>query len=124
MSFYLKILSSPGGLRDGEVVELQEGDMLAGRISPPSKICLDGAKVSKKHCVFKLAGGELRVADLHSANGVFVNGKRFESAVLKAKDRVVVGDFVFEVAHRGMPDAASAAGSTNAKPSGGKAGKK
>jgi pSer/pThr/pTyr-binding forkhead associated (FHA) protein len=37
------------------------------------------------------------VEDLNSANGLYVNGKRVAEAELKAKDRMVVGDFILEV---------------------------
>ncbi|HEY8278597.1 MAG TPA: FHA domain-containing protein [Bdellovibrionota bacterium] len=97
MPYFLKILSSPDKSSDGLKFELGQGDNLIGRTSPPAKLKLDGTKVSKKHCVFKLENGVLKVDDLNSSNGIFVNGKKVSSAMLKEKDRLVIGEFILEV---------------------------
>lgn len=97
MPFFLKVISSPDRKRDGNKFAIQEGENLVGRISPPATILLEGTKVSKKHCLFRLEGAVLKVDDLRSSNGIFVNGKRVESAVLQEKDRLVVGEFILEV---------------------------
>lgn len=97
MSFYLKILSSPVPEKVGAKIPLTEGEHFAGRASPPCEIHLEGGKVSKKHCMFRVKGGVLSVEDLNSANGLYVNGKRVLQVELKAKDRMVVGDFILEV---------------------------
>jgi pSer/pThr/pTyr-binding forkhead associated (FHA) protein len=97
MPFFLKILSSPEHKQDGEKFELLDGENLAGRVSPPAKILLDGSKVSRKHCIFTVKGKSIRVEDLRSANGLYVNGKRADRVVLNEKDRLVIGEFVLEV---------------------------
>jgi len=97
MPYFLKILSSPEKKLDGVKLNLVEGENLVGRVNPPAQVLLDGSKVSKKHCVIQLKGQELRIDDLRSSNGVFVNGKKVESAPLKEKDRLVIGEFVLEV---------------------------
>jgi pSer/pThr/pTyr-binding forkhead associated (FHA) protein len=103
MPFFLKVLSSPEKKLDGLKFELAEGECLLGRASPPAQIRLEGAKVSKKHCVFTVKGHAVKVDDLRSSNGLFVNGKRVESAVLREKDRLVVGEFVLELT-KGDPE--------------------
>jgi pSer/pThr/pTyr-binding forkhead associated (FHA) protein len=108
MPYFLKVLSSPEGRIDGMKIELTEGENLVGRSAPPAKIKLDGTKVSKKHCVFKVAGTLLKVDDLKSSNGLFVNGKRVESGHLKEKDRLVIGEYVLEVT-QDKPDLKSTA---------------
>lgn len=97
MSYSLKVLSSPEKKLDGVKLPLVEGENLIGRVTPPANIQLDGIKVSKKHCLIKLAGTVLKVEDLRSSNGLFVNGKKVESSMLKEKDRLVIGEFVLEV---------------------------
>jgi pSer/pThr/pTyr-binding forkhead associated (FHA) protein len=97
MSYFLKVLSSPEKKMDGLKFELIEGETLIGRVSPPAMIQLEGAKVSKKHCLVKRTGPELKISDLKSSNGLFVNGKRVESAPLKERDRLVIGDYILEV---------------------------
>ena len=97
MPFFLKILSAPAREKLGAKIPLTEGEHFAGRASPPCEIRLDGAKVSKKHCLFRVEGETLTVEDLGSANGLYVNGKRVSRAGLRAKDRMVIGDFILEV---------------------------
>lgn len=97
MSYCLKILQSPEKKRDGVKLPLEEGENLVGRVAPPAQIQLEGIKVSKKHCVIKVAGKSLKIDDLKSSNGLFVNGKKVESATLKEKDRLVIGEYVLEV---------------------------
>jgi pSer/pThr/pTyr-binding forkhead associated (FHA) protein len=100
MSFFIKILDCPVKDKVGLKIQLAEGDNLVGRASPPCEIQLEGGKVSKKHCVFRLKAGKLSLIDLSSANGLFVNGKRVNETPLVAKDRVVVGDFILEVTEK------------------------
>jgi pSer/pThr/pTyr-binding forkhead associated (FHA) protein len=97
MSYFLKVLSSPEKKIDGVKFELTEGETIIGRITPPAQILLEGVKVSKKHCLVKVTGTFLKISDLKSSNGLFVNGKRVESAPLKEKDRLVIGEYVLEV---------------------------
>lgn len=98
MSFCLKVLQSPDKKKDGFKLPLEEGDNLIGRVAPPAQIQLEGIKVSKKHCVINVQGASLKVDDLKSSNGLFVNGKKVVSATLKEKDRLVIGEYVLEVA--------------------------
>jgi pSer/pThr/pTyr-binding forkhead associated (FHA) protein len=97
MSVYLKVLASPDDKANGIKLVLAEGENLVGRKRPPALIQLDGTKVSKKHCMIEMSGASLKVVDLKSSNGLYVNGKRVESAVLKDKDRLVIGEFILEV---------------------------
>jgi|SRR3984957_545649 len=54
--------------------------------------------LSRHHCVFKKDEYSLRVRDLGSANGTFVNGRRiFSEAILKPGDEVRIADVTFHV---------------------------
>jgi pSer/pThr/pTyr-binding forkhead associated (FHA) protein len=97
MAFFLKIIGAPSGDSLGLKIPLAEGESLAGRAGPPCGIVLDGAKVSKRHCLFRVRQGRLSVEDLDSVNGVYVNGSKVKQADLREKDRLVVGDFTLEV---------------------------
>lgn len=48
--------------------------------SPPADIILPDRQVSRSHCLVELADGGLRVSDLGSTNGTFIDGKRIEGA--------------------------------------------
>jgi hypothetical protein len=54
--------------------------------------------LSRHHCVFKKDEYSLRIRDLGSKNGTFVNGRRISSeAILKPGDEVKIGDVKFHV---------------------------
>lgn len=61
--------------------------------SAECEVVLDSAAVSRRHARLGLRDGVPVVVDLGSANGVFVNGRRFEGErVLKPGDVIVIGD--------------------------------
>ena len=77
--------------------------------------------VSRKHCRLVLSTDNLRVQDLGSSNGTYVNGTKVQDAFLNAGDTVSVGPVNFVVQIDGVPDeadlaapAASPAGDTGA----------
>jgi pSer/pThr/pTyr-binding forkhead associated (FHA) protein len=54
--------------------------------------------LSRHHCVFKKDEYSLRIRDLGSMNGTFVNGRRiFTEAILKPGDVVRIADVTFQV---------------------------
>jgi pSer/pThr/pTyr-binding forkhead associated (FHA) protein len=54
--------------------------------------------LSRHHCVFKKDEYSLRIRDLGSTNGTFVNGRRiFTEAILKPGDVVRIADLTFQV---------------------------
>ena len=59
--------------------------------------------VSRKHCRFIADGDVLRLEDLGSSNGTFVNGKRIQEAEINAGDTVHVGPVAFVVQINGVP---------------------
>jgi len=64
----------------------------AGR-DPRSDIFLDDVTVSRRHAEFRLERGELQLVDIDSLNGVYVNGKPIDSAVLTNGDEIQIGKF-------------------------------
>jgi len=61
-------------------------------------------EVSRKHCRLLRDGERLRVEDLGSSNGTFVNGRRIQEAELHAGDTLQVGPLAFVVQLDGQPD--------------------
>ena len=90
----LKILSER---QKGTVIPLPVGRFLIGReedcqLRPNSEL------VSRHHCVFTNDEFTLRVRDLGSTNGTFVNGEPLRGGVvLTSGDRVTVGKIEFQV---------------------------
>ena len=61
--------------------------------------------VSRHHCVFKKDEYSLRVRDLGSTDGTFVNGRRiFSEAILKPGDQVRIADVTFHVSLPHAPE--------------------
>jgi len=62
--------------------------------------------VSRKHCRVIKDGDTLRLEDLGSSNGTFVNGQRVREATLSAGDTLSVGPVHFGVCIDGAPSEA------------------
>ena len=82
-----------GGGRAGEHF-IPQGDRTTIGRSPDNDIFLDDVTVSRKHAVVLQSGGELRIEDLGSLNGTFVNRRRIDSATrLESGDEVQIGKY-------------------------------
>ncbi|MDY6914161.1 MAG: FHA domain-containing protein [Planctomycetota bacterium] len=60
--------------------------------------------VSRQHCELSVASDEVKVKDLASSNGTYVNNQRVSEQSIKAGDRLVVGPIVFTVQIDGVPE--------------------
>jgi pSer/pThr/pTyr-binding forkhead associated (FHA) protein len=69
--------------------------------STGAEFMLDAALVSRLHCQLSATDDVLRVKDLGSTNGTFVNGKRITSARLQDGDRLAVGRVELTVSRPG-----------------------
>ena len=82
-----------GGGRAGEHFIPQAERTTIGR-SPDNDIFLDDVTVSRKHAVLVQSGGEIRIEDLGSLNGTYVNRRRIDSAIrLESGDEVQIGKY-------------------------------
>jgi len=61
------------------------------------------AGISRHHCRIRLGGGKIRLKDLSSSNGTYVNGDRTDEADLSAGDMLAVGPVCFTVQIDGVP---------------------
>ena len=60
-------------------------------------------EVSRKHCRIVRDGDSLKLEDLGSSNGTFLNGQRVQEAVLSPGDTIQVGPVVFVLQIDGQP---------------------
>jgi pSer/pThr/pTyr-binding forkhead associated (FHA) protein len=60
-------------------------------------------EVSRKHCRILRDGDSLKLEDLGSSNGTFLNGQRVQEAVLSPGDTIQVGPVVFVLQIDGHP---------------------
>ncbi|HEU0309919.1 MAG TPA: TIR domain-containing protein [Sphingomicrobium sp.] len=65
--------------------------------SPPSDVIVSGMAVSRAHCLVELAADQLRVSDLNSTNGTYIDNDRIDrSAILAVGSVLRVGNVLFE----------------------------
>ncbi len=100
------VLTISGGPDIGARWELdgtQPTRTLAGQ-SPACEIRLNDRSVSRRHAAFEVIGPRLRVTDLDSRNGTFVNETSVVEAYLQGGELLALGDTTLRVS-RGSPKA-------------------
>ena len=60
--------------------------------------------VSRRHCELRVQGAGLKVKDLASSNGTYVNNSRVAETDLRAGDRLAVGPIIFTLQVDGQPE--------------------
>jgi hypothetical protein len=85
------------GPQAGLTYVLGLGETLAGR-SPECAIFLGDVTVSRHHARFFVDDRGLRVEDLGSTNGTYVNGDRVDAYALGPEDELIIGKFHLIVA--------------------------
>ncbi len=86
----LEQVRGPGAPRE---FPLEKQDTVLGR-SEEADLCIESQLLSRLHCVFKKSGPQVRVQDLDSSNGLFLNGTKAYAADLYEGDTVQIGDVV------------------------------
>jgi hypothetical protein len=72
-------------------LELSEGQFAVGR-NATCQLSLDDPLVSRRHALLTVTDDGVTIEDLHSRNGVLVNGKRIEGRVdIQVGDRILIG---------------------------------
>jgi ABC transport system ATP-binding/permease protein len=69
--------------------------------SPGAEFIVEAALVSRLHCQLTATADRLRVKDLDSTNGTFINGKRVQDAELHDGDTLSVGRLELVVSRSG-----------------------
>jgi Nif-specific regulatory protein len=90
MSAELIVVSGP---LTGNRYALSGGELEIGR-APSAAVHISEADAAWRHCVIKPEGGRLRLTDLHTASGTYVNGMRVNSHWLEDGDQISVGETV------------------------------
>lgn len=93
------------GPMSGTRFEVGPGGVRLGR-SSSNDVCVPDEELSRNHCLFEQSGeAGVRVTDLASANGTFVNGEQLgsDSRELKPGDTIEVGSTTITVAGEAAP---------------------
>jgi pSer/pThr/pTyr-binding forkhead associated (FHA) protein len=88
----LRLVLQPTGV----FVDLKQPLAIAGRHSS-ADVRLPLPNISRRHCQFLFQNDAWHVMDLHSVNGVFVNGERITHTILHDHDTIGIGTFQFLV---------------------------
>ena len=67
-------------------------------------LCIPLMVVSRRHCELNQDQGQLRIRDLGSRNGTFLNGNKIGEAQLSPGDNIQVGPLSFAVQIDGQPE--------------------
>ena len=92
------LLKTPDGADPEYTFRITPGSIKTIGRSPGAEFIVDAALVSRLHCQLTAGASALRVTDLDSTNGTFVNGERVSEATLAEGDRLGVGRVEFAVA--------------------------
>jgi pSer/pThr/pTyr-binding forkhead associated (FHA) protein len=87
----LEQLEGDGGPR---VFVLEGEEMLIGR-APEAQVRLTSKRASRLHALLRMRGTDCMLLDNDSHNGVFLNGVKVHSALLRDGDVIQVADSVF-----------------------------
>jgi DNA-binding NtrC family response regulator len=94
-TFVLTALGGPDGGKTFEI-DVRGGRVLLGQ-SPACTVRLSDPTVSRRHAAFDVVDGTLRLTDLGSTNGTFVNGVRAREVTLAGGETIRVGSDVFRL---------------------------
>lgn len=83
-------------------VPLRAGKVVVGR-QEDCQLRIPSAQISRHHCELITGGAGVRIRDLGSSNGTFVNGQKVDEAELEAGDVIAVGSTLFVVRIDGEP---------------------
>ena len=90
-AFVLRQVSGPGAPSE---TPLREEQLVVGR-SKQANVVIDSPELSRRHLLLCKEGNEYVVRDLNSRNGVYLNGIKIHSAVLRGGDTLQVGNIAF-----------------------------
>lgn len=94
-----------GRYRGGAFPLPAAGTLVTGRAAGVAMVLAEDM-VSRRHAVVSIENGVVRITDLGSTNGIFVNGDQVKSAELVAGDRVLIGACVVKLVRDGREGAA------------------
>jgi pSer/pThr/pTyr-binding forkhead associated (FHA) protein len=100
MSISLVLLKKDGTKK---VFPVRNKATILGR-RPDCDLCIPLQVVSRRHCQLSIEGQILKIRDLHSGNGTFLNGQKIGDEIeAKPGDRLQIGPLTFTIQIDGRP---------------------
>ena len=99
MSVKLVMFNTQGHRR---AFRLSGAQTVIGR-GPDCGLCIPLSDVSRRHCLLTVLDNEVRLKDLGSTNGTYVNSKRISEAILQPGDRITIGPIILTLQVNGVP---------------------
>jgi hypothetical protein len=93
-------ISYPSGAKNE--VELEGTSALLGR-DPGCDLVLNDVKCSRRHAIIEAGPDGMLIRDNGSANGIYVNGKKVDSAELSEGDQIRLGQILVTVLEENVP---------------------
>ena len=81
----------------GRKFRLRPGQVLFAGRSASTDIFIDENLVSRRHAKFAWVGEDVKVMDLGSTNGTFVNGRKEPQATLRSGDKIQIGQTLMKI---------------------------
>jgi pSer/pThr/pTyr-binding forkhead associated (FHA) protein len=78
------------------VISLQRPVVLVGR-HPECDVRIDSPQVSRRHCCVATANDRVTIRDLGSRNGVRLNGRVIEEAIVHSGDEVAISHYIYRL---------------------------
>jgi Nif-specific regulatory protein len=88
-----QLVASSGPLK-GAIFKLVEEEVSIGRESS-NRISINDLSLSRRHCCLKVEASQVKICDLDSLNGTFVNGLPVKEQFLHQGDQIKLGDSQF-----------------------------
>ncbi len=92
------------GKYKGDHYTLPEGKEVSIGRSSDVDLTLAEVMVSRKHAIVTLENNQVRLKDLESRNGTFVNGRKISEAVVTVGDRVLIGTSIMRLIETRLRD--------------------
>src|SRR5688500_17659418 len=90
-------------------LDFDKNEITIGRVQG-NDVVLPKGNISKRHSRIVLKDGKFIIIDMQSTNGTYVNGKKITTPqVIKATDKIYIGDFTLQLSGNGASAAESSA---------------
>lgn len=100
MSFHLVVAK---GRHQGKTISVKHSPFVIGR-HKTCQLCAASMEISRQHCAIEIDGNGLKIKDLGSTNGTFVNHKKIEGErELRDHDLLQVGPLSLQVRMESAP---------------------